>query len=48
MGRLAVQAGQQIVAFMPEQWEPGLAARIAFLNITQRWFATFYPQAGKP
>jgi hypothetical protein len=47
MGRLAVQAGQQLVAFIPKEWEPGLAQRIAFLEITQRWFATFYPQGGK-
>jgi hypothetical protein len=48
MGKLAVQAGQQLVAFFPERWEPGFGPRMAFLAIIERWLATFYPQGGKP
>lgn len=45
MGRLAVQAGQGLIAFFPRDWQAGLGPRTAFLKSTQQWFATFYPQA---
>lgn len=48
MGRLALQAGQQLVGFFPRDWHAGLVPRAAFLALTQKWFATFYPDAAKP
>ena len=48
MGQLAVQAGQQMVAFFPRDWQAGLGPRMAFLKVTQDWFATFYSDSVKP
>lgn len=48
MGRLAVQAGQHLVAFYPEAWEAGKGPRASFAETTNNWFRTFYPGASKP
>lgn len=48
MGRLAVQAGQHLVAFYPEPWEAGKEPRASFAKATHNWFRTFYPGAFKP
>lgn len=47
-GRLAVQAGQDISAFIPRDWEPGIEPRMSFAKAAQDWIDTFYPAAGKP
>lgn len=47
MGRLAVQAGQHLVAFYPEVWERGKEPRASFAEATRNWFLTFYPGAFK-
>ncbi len=44
MGRLAVQAGENLNAFIPETWTNALEARAAFARVKQRWLETFYPQ----
>lgn len=44
MGRLAVQAGEILNAFIPETWTNALEARAAFAQVKQRWLETFYPQ----
>lgn len=43
MGRLAVQAGQQISSFFPGDWTQGLLPRVAFLTLQKEWFVAFYP-----
>lgn len=48
MGRIAVQAGQHLVAFLPRDWEPGFGPRMAFVEVTKQWFATFYPGESQP
>jgi hypothetical protein len=48
MGRLAVQAGEQINSFFPADWTPGLLARLAFAELKRDWIATFYPAARSP
>lgn len=47
MGRLAVQAGQNLVAFFPAGWETGFGPRIAFVDISNEWLTTFYPRSGE-
>ena len=48
MGRLAVQAGQHVGAFIPSGWELGIEPRLEFAKAAQEWIASFYPAAGKP
>ena len=43
MGRLAVQVGEQIDAFLPADWGRGLPGRAAFVQLKRQWIATFYP-----
>jgi hypothetical protein len=43
MGRIAVQVGQHISAFFPNDWTPAFGPRLAFVEITKKWLATFYP-----
>jgi hypothetical protein len=45
MGRLAVQAGQNLVRFFPEDWSAGYEPRLSFARATRAWFAMFYPNA---
>lgn len=45
MGRLAVQVGEQINAFFPVEWLPGLPSRLAFAQCKRDWLSTFYPVA---
>jgi hypothetical protein len=45
MGRLAVQAGEQINSFFPADWTPGLPPRLAFAERKRDWIATFYSAA---
>lgn len=42
MGRLAVQVGEQIDAFMPEPEERALGLRRDFAGAKAKWIATFY------
>lgn len=46
MGRLGVQVGDQIIAFLPAEWTPGLPSRAAFAEHKREWLSTFYPTAG--
>ena len=48
MGRLAVQAGLNLTAFLPKDWEPGFEPRLAFGKAAQAWIATFYSDAANP
>lgn len=48
MGRLAVQAGQHVSAFIPNDWEPGNEPRLSFAKTVQDWIFIFYPASGKP
>ena len=45
MGRLAVQAGQHLIAFFPGDWQQGVAPRLGFAEAEQEWLVTFYPKA---
>jgi hypothetical protein len=47
MGRLAVQAGQHLVAFFPAEWPRAAGPRLAFAKHVQKWFENFYPEAGR-
>lgn len=42
MGRLAVQVGEKIEAFMPKDWPDALGSRHAFAEVKLRWIQTFY------
>jgi hypothetical protein len=46
MGRLAVQVGESLDAFVPADW--GLPSRLVFGRLKRDWFSTFYPDAAKP
>ena len=46
MGRLAVQIGEQINAFLPADWMQVSAARVAFAQLKYEWISMFYPPAG--
>lgn len=48
MGKLAVQVGEILDAFFPEEWAAPLPARMAFAEIKREWIATFYKQDEKP
>lgn len=48
MGRLAVQAGQHVSAFIPSDWEPGMEPRLSFAKAAQDWISAFYPASDKP
>ncbi len=45
MGRLAVQVGEQINAFLPADWMSGQHARLGFAHLKMQWRSTFYPTA---
>ncbi|MGM5053296.1 hypothetical protein [Rhizobium sp. 862_C5_N1_2] len=47
MGRLAIQVGEQINAFFPAEWSPGIPSRLAFAQRKRDWLAAFYPTARK-
>lgn len=42
MGRLAIQVGEQINLFFPEDRSHGVKSRTAFFNLKLRWINTFY------
>ncbi|WP_088343916.1 MULTISPECIES: hypothetical protein [Rhodomicrobium] len=44
MGRLAVQAGENMGTFFPVGWPEGNVSLRAFTVIKLRWFAEFYPR----
>jgi hypothetical protein len=44
MGRLAIQAGELLDAFIPIDWHKGKAARIAFRELRGLWISEFYSQ----
>jgi hypothetical protein len=48
MGRLAVQAGEQLNLFFPAEWTECLPSRLAFAKLKQSWIATFYVTATTP
>ncbi|MEX1662140.1 hypothetical protein AB4874_10835 [Thioclava sp. 15-R06ZXC-3] len=45
MGRLSVQVGEQLNAFLPPDWTRGQPARCAFDRLKLDWIATFFPMA---
>lgn len=45
MGRLAVQAGQHLIAFFPGDWQQGFGPRLSFAEVEREWLVTFYPEA---
>ena len=45
MGRLAVQVGEQINAFLPPDWMQVSPARVAFAQLKYEWISAFYPPA---
>lgn len=48
MGRLAVQAGEHLDAFFPQEWAYGKASRDAFARVKREWISKFYPQSAFP
>lgn len=47
MGRLAIQVGEQIIAFFPTDWALGLPSCATFSQRKREWLTTFYPTAGQ-
>jgi hypothetical protein len=45
MGRLAVQAGEQIDNFIPAEFDRALPSRLNFAQIKINWISRFYPKA---
>jgi hypothetical protein len=45
MGRLAVQVGEHLVAFFPDDWRDAVGARASFALAKSEWIATFYQKA---
>lgn len=43
MGRLAVQIGGHLTAFLASEWTEGLPARLAFAKLHREWLSAFYP-----
>ena len=48
MGRLAVQVGEILDAFLPADWREAHAVRHAFAEIKLAWLLEYYPSASKP
>lgn len=46
MGRLAIQVGDVLNAFLPADWQHGLGPRLAFAAAKRTWIATFYAATG--
>jgi hypothetical protein len=42
LGRLAVQAGEGIGAFLPSDWPPGASVHAAFTTLKVEWIGQFY------
>lgn len=47
MGRLAVQVGEQLNAFFPNDWERGVPVQFGFLQAREAWLKEFYPSSTK-
>ena len=43
MGRLAIQVGEMMNEFFPENWDRALPARVGFAEAKKNWLGTFYP-----
>ncbi len=42
LGRLAIQVGTTVPAFLPNDWQPAFAARNQMTKLGKDWFARFY------
>ena len=47
MGRLALQVGEVVAAFPPQDWTPGLSPAVAFARLKACWIDEFYPGQAK-
>ncbi len=47
MGQVAIQSGQNLNAFFPADWQSAFGTRKAFEEMSQQWFAAFYPNVDK-
>ena len=45
MGRLAIQVGEQVNLFVPEDLEKVISPCLAFAQVKRRWLEEFYPPA---
>jgi len=45
MGRLAVQIGEKLITFFPQDWETGIYAQADFIEKNRKWIETFFPNA---
>jgi hypothetical protein len=45
MGKLAVQVGELLNAFFPEDWDHGVPSRSSFARLKKQWLHTFYPKS---
>ena len=45
MGRLAIQIGEKLITFFPQDWEAGIYAQADFISQKRKWIETFYPDA---
>ena len=45
MGKLAIQAGEVLNGFFPNDWPKARGARVAFARSKKQWIAEFYPRA---
>jgi hypothetical protein len=48
LGRLAVQAGNVVEVFMPNDWDKGAEARKAFRSARAAWMTEFYDRLPAP
>jgi hypothetical protein len=46
MGRLAVQAGETLISFIPSWWGPAAECRSSFDKAKLEWLSQFYPNPG--
>lgn len=47
MGRLAVQVGEVVTAFLPRDWPPAVGPAVVFAKLKARWVGEFYPSQAK-
>ena len=45
MGSLAIQAGEILMTFIPNDWNDGIEAQYSFSIEKQKWINEFYPDA---
>lgn len=47
MGKLAIQIGEKLITFFPQNWEAGICAQTEFIGKKRKWIEAFFPGAVK-